>query len=108
MRLPPKPSREELKETGEEYQKLYTREPPTGPPLEFPPQQFIIPDHPPDEEEVVTCLGLLRNNKCPGRSGIRMENLKAWHKGARPPKDDEGEFTVEPDEVSLRLWEAVL
>lgn len=40
----------------QEYLTLYTQETPTEPPLDIIPQDTTIPDHPPEEDEIVTCL----------------------------------------------------
>ncbi len=57
---------------------LYQRHPPQGEPLQGK-QRFNIPDDVPDEDEIVAALRLLRNNKAPGPSRIRNEDLKFWY-----------------------------
>ena len=63
-----------------------------------------IDDQPPDEGEVVAALKKLKLGKSPGASGIRVEDLREWHRLAREIEEEAGE----PLEEDVEIWEKVL
>lgn len=100
---PTLPSQEAIDTTRVEYEQLYQRNPPTLPEIPIHINPFSINDTPPSEEEVVEVLGTLKNGRASGPSGIRVEDLKKWHKDACEVEDDET-----PDPLAVAIWEKVL
>ena len=91
--------------TRHEYATLFTDEEPKAVPIPIiynPPEG--IDDQPPDEAEVVAALKKLKLGKSPGASGIRVEDLREWHRLAREIEEEAGE----PLEEDVEIWEKVL
>jgi hypothetical protein len=99
----PKPTIKEARTTRTEYQKLYTAEKPSEPPLPIHVTPAIISDLEPSEMEIVAALKKLKLGKAAGASGIRVEDLRLWHKNAREPEKDE-----EPSDEAIEIWEKVM
>jgi hypothetical protein len=99
----PKPTIKEARTTRTEYQKLYTTEKPSEPPLPIHVTPAIISDLEPSEMEIVAALKKLKLGKAAGASGIRVEDLRLWHKNAREPEKDE-----EPSDEAIEIWEKVM
>ena len=78
------PSRDEIETTQREYEDLYKKVTPSGDKIEFDMTPFDINDSAPEEEEVVRCLYLMRNNRTLSASGIKVEDLKRLHNQTRP------------------------
>jgi hypothetical protein len=75
---PPKPSRLDFAEVETIYGTLYTAVDSPGDPLPVRAPNFMIPDLPPDHNEIVEALRRLKTGKAPGPSGLRVETLKTW------------------------------
>ena len=100
---PPKPLRRDEDKLRKEYESLFSRVEPEGEPIPIHIDPNPIPDDPPNEREVVSALKRLRLGKSPGASGIRVEDLRRWHRLARKPAND-----AEPLLVDVRRWEKIL
>lgn len=75
----PPPAREALNETSDTYEELYRQSHPPGDPLPTPTGIHInVRDDPPSENETIQHIRRLRNDKAPGASGLRAEDLKRW------------------------------
>ena len=97
---PPKPTFWGEEATRREYEILFTDEEPKCNPIPIiynPPEG--IDDQPLDEGEIVAAL-----KKSPGASGIRVEDLREWHRLAREIEEEAGE----PLEEDVEIWEKVL
>ena len=97
---PPKPTFRGEEATRREYEILFTDEEPKCNPIPIiynPPEG--IDDQPLDEGEIVAAL-----KKSPGASGIRVEDLREWHRLAREIEEEAGE----PLEEDVEIWEKVL
>ena len=77
-----KPSEQELKKMQESYKKLFTRGEIEEPSVPIITEPFKINDDCPTEEEIRRCLKLMKRNKTPGASGIKVEHLQQWAKEA--------------------------
>ena len=76
---PPPPAREDMEETANTYEQLYTATLPPGDPIPLPPETTSpVRDEAPTEEEIIEAIARLKNGKAPGVSGIRAEDLKRW------------------------------
>jgi len=77
---PQPPAREDMEETADTYEQLYTAAPPPGLPIPLPP-----PPASPLEAEILSAIARLKTGKAPGASGLRTKDLKRWveeHKAA--------------------------
>ena len=76
---PPPPAREDMEETADTYEQLYTAIPPPGDPIPLPPEpSSTVRDEAPSEKEILSSIARLKNGKAPGASGLRTEDLKRW------------------------------
>jgi hypothetical protein len=82
---PPKPSRQDLESTANEFQALYSLKEPTGDPIPCQVRQYNIPDHTPTETEIADAVHRLKSNKATGPSQMKPEFFKQWHAEAYPP-----------------------
>ena len=106
----PLPSQDEIKTTQKEYEDLYKKVISSGDKIEFDITLFDINDTAPEKEEVVCGLYRMHNNRTPGTSGIKVENLKRWHNKARPACkfNSRENDPPDPDLESVEIWEKVL
>lgn len=84
----PSPTYADLRSVEQQFTNLYAARQPPGDPIPTYVDPFPISDEIPDEEEIVAALKRLRNGKASGGSGLRAEDLKAWHKDFDPSKHD--------------------
>jgi exonuclease III len=96
----PKPTIQNEEKTRSEYQELFTAEDPPGEPIPIHVTPSSIDDSPPTDKEVCEALKRMKHGKTPGGSGIRVEHLTDWMKGAQP-----GEFQ---NEEKVKAWNKVL
>jgi len=76
---PPPPAREDMEETADTYEQLYSAEPPPGHPIPLPPPPTSpVRDDVPSEAEIISAIARLKTGKAPGASGLRAEDLKRW------------------------------
>ena len=99
----PKPTFRDEKRTRLEFETLFTEREPPGDPIRIHiDPRPTINDDPPSEEEIMMAIRGMGLNKAPGASGIRVEHLRQWMKGATQPKNP---TFVEEWEKILRLVE---
>ena len=99
----PKPSVVKLNETKKVYDHLFWKvQLPEGGELDFLYEGPEIKDDTPMEDEIVTALYRMRNRKAPGLTGISVEDLKKWEKGANPG------IGLNPIPTYQRAWKAVV
>lgn len=73
-----KPSITDFRETEAVYTALYSAVAPPGDPLPVHYFPVPIPDHIPEEEEIVAAVQRLRRGKAPGPSGLTVDHVKVW------------------------------
>ena len=61
-----------------------------------------VEDSTPTEEEITVALYQMRNRKAPGMTGITVEDLKKWEKGANPAEG------IDPIPTHQRAWTQVV
>jgi exonuclease III len=95
----PKPTIQDEEKTRLEYQSLFTAEESPGDPIPIHVTPTPVDDSPPTEKEICEALKGMRRGKSPGGSGIRVEHLLEWMRGAT------GET---PDPAMVSAWKKVL
>ena len=100
-----KPTEKELKQTQTIYKTLFTRQDPEGDPVPIITEPFDINDEVPSEEEIRRALKLMRRNKTPGASGIKVEHLQQWAKEAEYDKEKNPEPRIDRWEKLVRIIE---
>jgi hypothetical protein len=75
---PPKPTTGDAAKTRLEYEKLYTAQEQTEPPITICAAPVEINDDTPTEEEIKKAVKRMRLGKAPGATKIRTEHLQTW------------------------------
>ena len=101
---PPKPTRQDLQTTTNEFADLYAITTPPGDPIPVHVQPQPIPDTVPTEDEILDAVKRLHNGKTPGPSRLQGEQIKKWVRLAYPEATETDPSPV-PD---TRRWQAVV
>ena len=94
------PSEEALEKIRSSYAKLYSKDDlEDGLPFDFEYDWDQISDGVPSDGELCIALSQIRNRKATGLSGLSVDTLKEWYRGAYPDWED-----VLPDPECVDNW----
>ena len=97
------PSEEALEKVRSSYEELYSKDDlEDGLPFDFKYDGDQIMDEVPTDGELGIVLSRMRNRKAPGLSGLSVDTLKTWFRGAYPERED-----VQPVLDCVENWKVV-
>ena len=92
-----------LEKVRSSYAKLYTRDDLGGGlPFDFQYEGRPVLDEVPSDGELGIALSRMRNRKAPGLSGLSVDTLKEWYRGAYPDREE-----IPPDPECAENWGVV-
>ena len=98
------PSEDSLEKVRKSYEELFTKDDNlgTGLPFQFQYDGPKVLDEVPSDAELGIALGRMKCRKAPGLTGLKVDTLKMWYRGAFPERRE-----VIPDPECVKNWTLV-